>query len=401
VESFPLLGDHSQREERGVQVGDGERLAAGVVEVLRADLPFPASAEDVALAEFCDQREQSRADEVVELPDRGPALLRRERAVVEALRVLDEQESTHRLRGEMPQRDLNVQDTVGKLRRIAADEIRVGPPGSAAEGVEQVGDEGHVQHLLQHDAADRVVGGLVGTGLDRVHRGQIRRDGEVLDLQRALEIGPQLGEGLGKRERQSYRVLTAKPRGACVGRYRASASHCHPPPADSRCHRAAHRSGRSNHSRGPLFDARVLRVIRAARVGGSLRGRENGRRQRRREIRPHQTWPGCSNQHRRLRPGPRGRLQRPGREARCLSTGGMTVESPPDQPLGIGLRRDDKLHVGHLATQQLMRLRGQSRPRARVPQIGQRTRNQSGPRPTPRTGAPPRESQPSTDHTPR
>jgi len=60
--------------------------------------------KDLVLAELLDQCEQSRADEVVELPDRGPALPRLEQAVVEVLRALDEQEGPHRRRGEVLER---------------------------------------------------------------------------------------------------------------------------------------------------------------------------------------------------------------------------------------------------------------------------------------------------------
>jgi hypothetical protein len=130
--------------------------------------------KDLVLAELLDQCEQSRADEVVELPDRGPALLRLEQAVVKVLRALDEQEGPHRRRGEVLQRDRDVQGAVGKPRRIAADEVRMGHPRPAADCVEQVGDQCHVQHLLQHDAVDRVVRVPVGAGPDRVHRRQTR-----------------------------------------------------------------------------------------------------------------------------------------------------------------------------------------------------------------------------------
>ena len=67
----------------------------------------------------------------------------------------------------------------------------------AADGDQDVARDAHVQHFLHHDAVDQLADFLVVARLQREHRGQIGRNGGVLQFHRVLQVVVQVGRGLG------------------------------------------------------------------------------------------------------------------------------------------------------------------------------------------------------------
>jgi hypothetical protein len=88
---------------------------------------------------------------------------------------------------------------VCQVERVGGDEARLVDDGLAADGVEDVGGEDHVQHLLDEDGADDLHGLDVRAVLDGVERGEVGRDGRVLDEQGAAQELVQLREVLHPR----------------------------------------------------------------------------------------------------------------------------------------------------------------------------------------------------------
>ncbi len=67
--------------------------------------------------------------------------------------------------------------------------------GSAADRVQQVRDQGEVDHLLDEDSADQLGGVRVAFGVEGVERRQVRRQCGVLDLDRPLQVPAQVFQG--------------------------------------------------------------------------------------------------------------------------------------------------------------------------------------------------------------
>jgi len=85
----------------------------------------------------------------------------------------------------------------GEHARVGRDGARAGEARGTPDGVEEVGDQRHVQHLLRHHVDDEL--GRPGAAvLDRPEGVEVRRDGGQLQLEGLLEAVPDVvdvGEG--------------------------------------------------------------------------------------------------------------------------------------------------------------------------------------------------------------
>jgi hypothetical protein len=80
-----------------------------------------------------------------------------------------------------------VLDGAGQMRRVDRDDARVVQAGGAADGVEQVADQHHVQHLFTRDVANQAGNLRVGGAVQAVAGGQVRRDRRQLQFKRGLQ----------------------------------------------------------------------------------------------------------------------------------------------------------------------------------------------------------------------
>ena len=187
----------------------GDDLAAAGVEVLRGDLPGGIAGEElVADARSCRWSQPA------------PDLLRRTRRCCRSCMLGRRRATSERgvrpaaargdaaataSSGALPGRSIcRKVSTASREKRCRltskSSRRRAGRPGTsgtkpgcgqvgrAADGVEDVRGQREVQHLLDRDDAEDVVGVGVGAGVDRVERRQVRRDRGVLELQRRVQV---------------------------------------------------------------------------------------------------------------------------------------------------------------------------------------------------------------------
>ena len=159
----------SVSDARRRHVADLDRPASAGVVVPVRHLPRRVAGEQPLLADLIRHLLEALEDLRVERADRagsrlrlrgvghvalGPAAEQRMvvgEGAVAVLRVLDLEEGVDRLRGERQQVH---DDAVGELVRIARGVLGSGDARLAADRVEHVGGQHHVQHLLHHHRAD-------------------------------------------------------------------------------------------------------------------------------------------------------------------------------------------------------------------------------------------------------
>ena len=194
LEALALLDDLLERAQPGGEVGDGDDPPGAAVVEGVGDLPRAVAAEELGLAHLTGEPLQRLLDRLVELAERLEVVVLGE-AVVPG-RPLDLEECLQRLLRELRQADLEGVVRVREERRIRRDDSGVVEVGRAADGVEDVCRERQVQHLLDEDAVDDLHRLLVRSVLDRVERGQVRRQRRVLELDRPLKVLPEVFDGL-------------------------------------------------------------------------------------------------------------------------------------------------------------------------------------------------------------
>ena len=190
IDALALVDDDGQRLQRAVEVDDGDRFAGHAVDPTGAgDLPRRVAGEQVLLG---GKKLQAGVDPGIELADRVVPI--DPRSGPRWLRSLDPHERVDGRRREATQVDDQPAVTVRQGARIARHEAGAADRRSAANGVEHVGGEHHVQHLLHHDAFDQLGGFQVAGTTERVEGAQVRRDRAVLQFDRRLQSSPQLIE---------------------------------------------------------------------------------------------------------------------------------------------------------------------------------------------------------------
>jgi hypothetical protein len=221
--ALALFDDGLDRLDRRSQPGDGYQLrhAVGNGEVPRRRLRVRRADEDLRLSVAVDQAAQPSLDPVVQLPDAGEGLRRRQderssqrrrrwpgllqlaghRRNVHAFRPLDVEESLQRPFAERRQGQLDLGLVGGALGKVVATETRRPP-----EGCEQVVDQGQMDHLLLRDLVDR--------SLPPRHDGHLRgrqpRSGVGPQAKRRVQIGAAGGMlELGRLSQQVQQLLAA------------------------------------------------------------------------------------------------------------------------------------------------------------------------------------------------
>ena len=188
-----MLFDLIDRRERRREVAHlDDPPARSPAESIGADLAGGVATEDLVLAEGRAQSRETLLQSAIELTDRLEVV--RLRIGVVVLGTFDGEECRQRRRAERRQRHLDRAVAVRQIRRVGNDEIRVVQHRRAAHRVQEIGGEGHVQHLFDEHRRDHVDALLVGAGLNRVQRAHVGRQRGVFELDRALEMRAQVVE---------------------------------------------------------------------------------------------------------------------------------------------------------------------------------------------------------------
>jgi hypothetical protein len=186
LEPFALLDDLPERLQRRREVGDGDDPAAAAVVQLVGDLTGGVAAEERLFAELVAQPNERLLDRLVELADRLELVVLQQAVML--VGALDPHEGLDGLRRELLERHLERAIAVRQEGRICRQHARRVDRGRAADRVEHVRDQRHVQHLLHEDAAHDLRGRRVGVLADGVQRTQVGRDRRVLELERPLQM---------------------------------------------------------------------------------------------------------------------------------------------------------------------------------------------------------------------
>ena len=202
LEALALLDDLLERAQRRLEVGDGDDAAAAAVVEGVGHLPRGVAAEELGLAQLCGHALQRLLDRLVELADRLEVVVLGQPVVL--ARPLDQQERLERLLRELREADLERLVGVREEGRVRRHDPRVVEVRRPADGVEDVGREREVQHLLDEDAVDDLDGLLVRAVLDRVERGQVRRQRRVLELDGPLQMLLEVFARLDRHGRPGY-----------------------------------------------------------------------------------------------------------------------------------------------------------------------------------------------------
>ena len=186
LEPLTLLDHLAERCERRLEPRDGDDAAAAAVVELVGHLARRVAAEQRGLARLGAEAPKPELDRLVELADRLELVVLRQAVML--VGTLDPHEGLDGPGREPLKRHLERAIAVRQEGRICRQHARRVDRGRAADRVEHVRDQRHVQHLLHEDAAHELRGRRVGVLADGVQRTQVGRDRRVLELERPLQM---------------------------------------------------------------------------------------------------------------------------------------------------------------------------------------------------------------------